>query len=110
MHNPLVQIRRPDGSTWTITASRGEAADSGERVWLPGKVLLHRDASGSQGAMQITASDVLVNPRNKQAETDRKALIITDTIRVEAVGLKADFGANILELNSQVRGTINGAG
>lgn len=110
MHNPLVHIRRPDGSTWTITASRGEAADSGERVWLPGEVRLHRDASGSHGAMQITASDVLVNPRNKQAETDRKALIITDTIRVEAVGLKADFGANILELNSQVRGTINGAG
>jgi len=110
MHNPLVHISRPDGSSWTISASRGEADDNGERVWLPGEVLLHRDASSSHGAMQIIASDVLVNPHEKQAETARKAVISTDTIRVEAVGLKADFEENRLELNSQVRGTINGAG
>ncbi len=110
MHNPLVHIRRPDGSTWTITASRGEAADSGERVWLPGAVRLQRDASGAHGVMQITASDVLVKPHDKQAVTDHKALIVTDTIRVEAIGFNADLEKNRLELNSQVRGTINGAG
>jgi LPS export ABC transporter protein LptC len=110
MHNPLVHISRPDGSSWTISASRGEADDNGERVWLPGEVLLHRDASSPNGAMRITSSDVLVSPHEKQAETARKAVISTDTIRVEAVGLKADFEENRLELNSQVRGTINGAG
>lgn len=110
MHDPLVHIRRPDGSTWTITASRGEAADSGERVWLPGAVRLQRDASGAHGVMQITASDVLVEPHEKHAGTDRKALIITDTMRVEAVGFEADFENNRLELGSQVRGTINDAG
>ena len=110
MHNPLVHISRPNGSSWTISASRGEAADNGERVWLPGEVLLHRDASSPHGAMRITSSDVLVKPHDKQVETTRKAFIITDTISVEAVGLKADFKENRLELNSQVRGTINGAG
>lgn len=110
MHNPLVHISRPNGSSWTISASRGEAADNGEHVWLPGEVRLHRDASSPNGAMRITSSDVLVRPHDKQVETARKALIITDTIRVEAVGLKADFEENRLELNSQVRGTINGAG
>ncbi|NNJ95031.1 MAG: LPS export ABC transporter periplasmic protein LptC [Halobacteria archaeon] len=110
LHDPLVNITRPDGSRWLITAARGEAATSGERVWLPGAVDLRRMADNRHGAMHISASDVVVWPGEKVAETTRKAVIITDSFRVEAVGLKADFLNNRLELRSRVRGRINGAG
>jgi LPS export ABC transporter protein LptC len=110
LRNPLVDITRPDGSQWQITAARGEAATSGEHVWLPGAVDLRRAADSRHGAMHIAASDVLVRPGEKVAETDRKAIISTDSFRVEAVGLKADFLNNRLELQSRVRGRINGAG
>ncbi len=110
LHDPLVNITRPDGSQWQITAARGEAATSGERVWLPGAVDLRRTADNRHGAMHISASDVLVWPVEKVAETTRKAVIITDSFRIEAVGLKADLRNNRLELQSRVRGRINGAG
>jgi LPS export ABC transporter protein LptC len=110
LHNPRVNITRADGSHWQITAARGEAAVSGDRVWLPGVVDLRRSADSRQGAMHISASDVLVNPVGKLAETDSKTVIITDSFRLEAVGFKADFSNNRLELNSRVRGRMHGAG
>ena len=110
LEQPLVYITRPDGSEWRITAERGEAAADGTQVWLPGAVEIRRLAGPRLGALQITASDVLVKPDEKLAETERDALVITDSYRVEAVGLKADFRNNRLELHSRVRGTINGPG
>lgn len=110
LDRPLVYITRPDGSEWHISAERGEAAADGKQVWLPGAVEIRRLADSRQGALQITSSDVLVKPDEKLAETSRDALVITDSYRVEAVGLKADFRNNRLELDSRVRGTINGPG
>ena len=110
LHNPRVNITRPDGSHWRITAARGEAAANGDRVWLPGTVDLQRAAEGRHGAMHIAASDVLIRPGEKLAETERKAVITTDSFRVEAVGLKADFKTNRVELLSRVRGRIDAAG
>ncbi|MGB5260973.1 MAG: LPS export ABC transporter periplasmic protein LptC [Gammaproteobacteria bacterium] len=110
LHNPLVNIIRPDGSRWQITAARGEAAVSGDRVWLPGVVDLRRSADSRQGAMHISARDVLVKPTGKLVETDGKAVITTDRFRVETIGFKADLNTNRLYLRSNVRGRINGAG
>ena len=110
LENPLLNITRPDGSVWHVSAERGVSTANGAQVWLRGAVDILRLADDTRGAIHITSTDVLVRPAEEQAETDSSALIITDSYRVEAVGLKADFKTNRLELRSRVRGRINGAG
>ena len=68
------------------------------------------DALGKDIAMHIAASDVLIRPGEKVAESTRKAVITTENFRVEAVGLKADLKTNRLELHTHVRGRFDDAG
>ncbi|MDX1697190.1 MAG: LPS export ABC transporter periplasmic protein LptC [Thiohalobacterales bacterium] len=110
LEQPVVHITRADGSKWELRAEHGEATSSGDRVWLRGSVALQREAGRQFGPMQITSRDVEVRPVEKIAETASAATIVTDNYRIEAVGLKADFTTNRLELHSRVRGTIDGAG
>lgn len=110
LENPLLNITRPDGSVWHVTAERGVSTANGEQVWLRGAVNIQRVADATHGPILITSTDVLVRPAEEQAETESPALIITDSYRLESIGLKADFKTNRLELRSRVRGRINGAG
>ena len=109
LQQPRVNISRPNGNQWNIMAARGEAAANGERVWLPGRVELERTADSPRGAMQISASDVLLKPEEKLLETPRRVVITTDNFHLEAIGLDADLSKNRLELRTRVRGTIHGA-
>jgi lipopolysaccharide export system protein LptC len=107
---PLINITRQDGTVWQISAERGKSTASGDLVWLRGAVDIERQFGNVHGSLHIAASDVLVKPAEKMAETENIVLISTDSYRFEAIGLKADFRTNHLELHSSVRGKINGAG
>jgi lipopolysaccharide export system protein LptC len=110
LDSPLLYMARADGSVWRASAERGESTSQGDRVWLRGTVDIQRMPDNSHGSLHITSTDILVKPTEKLAETDSTAVIITDNYRIEAVGLKADFGTNKLELRSRVRGTLDAAG
>lgn len=110
LDRPDIDFRREDGTSWHITAERGETTASGDRVWLLGQVDINRAATGRTGSLQIRTSDLLVMPDLEQAETGSAATITAKRYRVEATGLKADFRSNQLQLLSNVRGTIDGKG
>ena len=107
---PLVKVTRPDGTVWRVSAEHGETTTGGNQIWLRGAVNIERQSGNKRGVLHISTRDVLVKPAEKMAETEHEALIISAGYRLEAVGLKADFMANRLELRSRVRGRINGAG
>ena len=59
--------------------------------------------------LHIRTSDILVKPNEELAETDKAVTISSAQYRIDAVGLKADFGKKLLEFRSRVRGTVNAA-
>ena len=108
--SPVIDLHREDGTSWHITADRGQTTDSGDRIWLLGQVDIDRPATGKTGSLQIRTSDLLVQPEQELAETDSAATITAESYRIEATGLKADFRNRQLQLHSRVRGTIDGNG
>lgn len=116
-HNDILKLSRPDidivrtdGTAWHITAERGEATTAGDQLWLLGKVDIRRPESATGSAIHVMTSDLLVKPEDELAETENAATITGNRYVINAVGLKADFRTNVLELLSRVRGTIEGSG
>ena len=116
-HDDSLKLRRPDidivhkdGAVWHINAERGETTSAGDRLWLLGKVDIRRPASTTDSAIHVITSDLLIKPEDELAETENAAMITGNRYVINAIGLKADFKTNVLELLSQVRGTIEGSG
>ena len=110
LDQPIIDLSRKDGTTWHITSERGQTTASGERIWLLGRVDISRPATGRTGSLRIRTSDLLVMPDRELAETDSAASIVGERYRIDATGLKADFGSSQLLLRSRVRSTFNVAG
>lgn len=109
LSHPDIEIVHTDGATWHIKAERGETTTAGDRLWLLGEVDIHRPATTTASAIHVVTSDVLVKPEDEQAETGNAATITGNRYVINTVGLRADFSANVLELLSRVRGTIEGS-
>jgi len=102
---PLIDVQQRNGNTWRISAKRGTATDSGDRIDLLDNVGIHR--SGKSGPLQVRTSKVVVIPKRNTASTDRAATITAPGLRTDAVGLDANFKRNTLELRSRVRSKID---
>ena len=109
LHQPRLDVTRPDGTLWQLTAEQGRTGSAGDPVWLSGEVVIQRLASESQKPLKITTADVTVRPDARTAQTEQAARVDGANYRLEAQGLTADFGDNRLELHSQVRGKIDGS-
>jgi LPS export ABC transporter protein LptC len=59
--------------------------------------------------LHIVTSDLQVKPDDEIAETDNEATITSDEFLINAVGMKADFNNDTLELRSRVRGHYDDA-
>lgn len=109
LHQPVLDVDRPGGPHWQVSAESGRTSASGEPVWLLGKVNIQRLESDSYKSLQIKTEDVLVQPGAALAETKHAASITGSGFQLEAVGLDADFRNNRLKLHSRVTGRLNDA-
>lgn len=110
LRQPVLDVARPDGTNWQLTAERGRTGRAGDPVDLLGQVTIDRLASASRKPLKITTSDVTVMADARQARTDRAARIEGPGYHIETQGLAADLDASKLELQSQVKGRIDGKG
>lgn len=110
LDRPDINIVHTDGAVWHITAEHGETSTAGDRLWLLGMVDIHRPETATSSAIRVITSDLLVKPEEKLAETENAATITGNHYVINAIGLKANFRTNVLELLSRVRGTIEGTG
>ena len=108
LQRPLIDLEQHSGNTWHFRAEAGETTDSGDLIWLLGKVDIRR--SGDSGPLQVRTRDLLVRPEQSFASTDSAATIIVPGHRVDTIGLEADLEKNTLELRNRVRGRIDAAG
>ena len=108
LRQPQLDVTRPDGARWQLTAEQGRTGRAGDPISLTGEVIIQRLASDSQNPLKITTSDVTVLADARMALTESAAQVSGPGYRFESQGLSADFSENRLELRSQVRGNIDG--
>jgi LPS export ABC transporter protein LptC len=100
-----VDVRAPDGASWTLSAARGSAPMAGERIALEGGVRIARPAGGAGGAIELTTERVTLDTRVQRLETDAPVRIAQGANLVTAVGLVADLTDERITLKHRVRGS-----
>jgi lipopolysaccharide export system protein LptC len=105
---PRLDVTRPDGTRWQLTAEHGRTSRARDPVSLIGIVTIQRLADSSQKPLTITTADVTVLPNARMAVTEAEARIDGQGYAIDTRGLTADLANNRLELRSQVRGRFDG--
>jgi LPS export ABC transporter protein LptC len=108
LRQPRLEVTRPDGTHWQVTAEHGRSGRAGDPVSLTGDVIIQRFASDTQNQIEIRTADVTVMADARMALTEHAARVTGPGYQFEAEGLTADFGQNRLELRSRVRGQLDG--
>jgi lipopolysaccharide export system protein LptC len=109
VENPDIKIVQDNGDTWLIKSEHGETTEDADIIWLLGAVDIKRQQTATSSAVHIVTRDLQVRPGLELAETEQAATITADQLRVEGVGIKADFRNDTMELKSSVRGSYDGA-
>lgn len=108
LDTPRLDVTRPDGTRWQLSAEHGRTGRAADPVHLTGEVIIHRLEEPSRKPLKITTTDVTVLPDARMAVTEQDARIDGPGYAFDARGLSADLTSNRLELRSQVRGHIDG--
>ena len=104
LEQPDIKIVQANGDIWHIKSEQGETTEAADIIWLLGAVDIKRPPTETSSRLHIVTSDLLVIPDDEIAETDNEATITSDEFLINAVGMKADFSKDTLELRSRVRG------
>lgn len=112
VEQPFLTVFRPSGQIWTVSAEGGTALNGDERVQLHGQVVVRKpvDPGLPEGdaALEIRTRELTIHPHTEIAETDQLATLVRPEGSVQAVGMKAYFPQERVQLLSQVRGVYEG--
>ena len=108
LEQPDIRIRQANGDIWFINSEHGTTTEDADIIWLTGAVDIKRPSTATSSRLHIVTSDLLVIPDDEVAETENEATITSDEFQINAVGMKADFSKDTLELRSRVRGRYDG--
>jgi len=106
IHQPVLDWYQPDGVTreWRLQSEQGWITADQQQVRLEGAVVMTRAAASGKSPITLITRDVQVYPARQQAETAAPARMITPGGEMNAVGMRAWFDQQRLELLSAVRG------
>ena len=107
---PRMQVFRKEAPPWHIDAGKGVILSAGKTVFLRGGVIIRQIDSQQGGESTLRTPDLTITPDNEYAET-ASPVNFTDSAGnvVDAVGMRANFRDERLELLSQVRGKYGSA-
>ena len=102
---PRMQVFRKDAPPWQIDAGSGVILSEGKTVLLRDGVLIRQNNPQNGQHTTLRTSDLTVVPDSETAQT-ASPVNFTDSVGnvVDAVGMRANFKDERLELLSQVRG------
>ena len=102
---PVLWRFSSDAPPWRMQAEQALADNRTETVYLPGEVIIERDADPRNAAYRIVTSDLTLETATSHATTDRPVLITSDEQRITAIGMEGWLNSPIkLNLLHQVRG------
>ncbi len=79
-------------------------ASKGTLVKLTGDVRIRRQAYDHHRGVTVLTEALTVRPKERYAETDRPATVLSEGARVNSIGLRAWLPQSRLELLARVRG------
>lgn len=89
---------------WTATAKRARIARDGASITLTGQVHIHKPEAESSA---IFGEHIVLTPKNMNARTDQPVRLRIGAFELEANGLNAQIGEQIITLESDVRSIGN---
>lgn len=104
LRQPVLWRFNPDLPPWRMQAEQALANRASDQVYLPGEVVIDRDAAAQQPAYHIVTRDLTLETADAHATTEQPVLIESGQQRVTAVGLEGWLREPVkLKLLSQVR-------
>lgn len=104
LEQPRATLYRPEESDWHLKANHGIVESEGELLRLEGDVVAHVPAQASQPMTNFRTDTLLVRPNDYYAETEAPVVITHNGSRVDAIGMRAYFEDERVELLSAVKG------
>ncbi len=105
LDQPVLWRYTTDGPPWRMQAERALSYNDEERIYLPGEVVIDRQADDRHPAYHLVTRDLTLETATAHATTDQPVLIESDRQRITAIGLEGWLKAPVkLNLLSQVRG------
>jgi lipopolysaccharide export system protein LptC len=101
---PILDVYNDGPSPWRVRADKGWVSANNEVVLLTGAVHIWRDDLNGERELDVVTRDLRVLPKDRYAETDKEATIAGPGVQYNAVGMRAIFKENRLELLSRVKG------
>jgi lipopolysaccharide export system protein LptC len=104
LDEPVVWRFTTDSPPWRMQADKALAYDDEERVFLPGEVVINRDASPQQPPYHIVTRDLTLETATAHATTDQPVRIESGKQWITAIGMEGWFKTPTkLNLLNQVR-------
>ncbi len=101
---PYYYVYREDGLNWSLRSEFAQMQEAGTRLFLQGKVHIEREATATEGVIEIDTHNLWLYPNEEFAESS-EAVTMRDSRGVtHGIGMRIDLKAGELQLLSRVRG------
>ena len=101
--SPHLEIYNGPSEPWHVIAERGWISSGNDVVLLHGEVEIWRYGAGGEREYQVLTTELRVLPGEQYAETDNPTIIVTPATVTHAIGMRANFAHDRLELINRVR-------
>jgi lipopolysaccharide export system protein LptC len=101
--SPHLEIYNGKPEPWHVIAERGWVSSGSDVVLLHGEVEIWRQGPAGEREYQVLTSELRVLPKEQYAETDSPTTIIGPATVTRAIGMRANFAHDRLELLKRVR-------
>lgn len=106
--NPVITSFREVGPPWNIESDHAWVAAGGDLVLMKGHVFMNRqrwlDADGKiVEYREMTTRDLLIRPNDDYVETDEEVFMVSDSARINAIGMRAYLDVDRVQFLNRVR-------
>lgn len=101
--SPHLEIYNGDARPWHVIAESGWVSSGNDVVLLHGEVEIWRYGDTGEREYEVLTSELRVLPKEQYAETDNAATLIGPSTITRAIGMRANFAHDRLELLERVR-------
>ncbi len=105
---PFITSYREEGPPWKIHSDRAKVSSSGDEVLLLGDVFMDRqrwfEGNGKMHEYkELTTRNMLLRPDDDYAETDEEVFLVSESARLNAVGMRAYLNIDRVQFLSRVK-------